>query len=399
MNAEHPVKNMQEIVDALITDLTPYIDVDLNTIEGVVSMYALDSKWFVPIQLLLADLYLWKEDYLRAASLYYLYIYNHSVLVTSASRKWDENFERISDFGWPSFNLSTNREALFGMTYSVEKGFACPLMNKLSAKVPGNAYSTYMLKPSDPARENWDNQIFTYYNDRTREIKYKQGDLRGGPIQTINSMWIQYYAGGTQLFGGSYNYYVDEGDTMPYLNKFVNMGMFESLFGYYSSTSEIYLYRASTVYLRYAEAINRLGKPTLAYAVLKYGLKNETLLLNVDPEEINPLPQYCDFTLPFFNQNVSIRYHGLFHSEYDTTYVIPSNEAWTKEDTIKFVEDKILEELALETAFEGNRYGDLMRFSDRRNDPSILAKAVARKNPALESRLMNRANWFLPVPK
>jgi hypothetical protein len=59
----------------------------------------------------------------------------------------------------------------------------------------------------------------------------------------------------------------------------------------------------------------------------------------------------------------------------------------------------ILDELALETAFEGNRFQDLMRIAIRRNDPSILADRVASKkgsvDAALQATLMNRDNWYL----
>ena len=58
--------------------------------------------------------------------------------------------------------------------------------------------------------------------------------------------------------------------------------------------------------------------------------------------------------------------------------------------------------MALEGAFEGYRYYDLMRVALRRNDPAYLAKTIARRNgttdAALESLLMDTKNWFLPLP-
>jgi len=63
------------------------------------------------------------------------------------------------------------------------------------------------------------------------------------------------------------------------------------------------------------------------------------------------------------------------------------------------VEDKIQEELALETAFEGNRFQDLMRFAIRRNDNAYLADKVAAKHTAdkqaIRNKLMNSENWYL----
>ena len=62
----------------------------------------------------------------------------------------------------------------------------------------------------------------------------------------------------------------------------------------------------------------------------------------------------------------------------------------------------IINEMALEGAFEGYRYYDLMRVALRRNDPAYLAKPVARRSgtvdAALESLLMDPKNWYLPLP-
>ena len=75
-------------------------------------------------------------------------------------------------------------------------------------------------------------------------------------------------------------------------------------------------------------------------------------------------------------------------------------------DTIKgtSIENNIIEEAALELAFEGNRWGDLVRVAMHRNDPSFLAdkvyaKLAAEGNPeanSVRARLMSRQNWFLP---
>lgn len=79
----------------------------------------------------------------------------------------------------------------------------------------------------------------------------------------------------------------------------------------------------------------------------------------------------------------------------------------SNDDVVKdCVEDLIVDEEALELAFEGNRFFDLMRVADRRNEPSYLAERVARRNStdgttpdaSLYSKLLNRKNWFFPLP-
>jgi hypothetical protein len=53
----------------------------------------------------------------------------------------------------------------------------------------------------------------------------------------------------------------------------------------------------------------------------------------------------------------------------------------------------------METAFDGNRFHDLMRFSEHRNDPGFLAHKVAQKHPDYNfylALLKDKKNWYLP---
>jgi len=70
------------------------------------------------------------------------------------------------------------------------------------------------------------------------------------------------------------------------------------------------------------------------------------------------------------------------------------------------VEDLIIAESGLETAFEGNRWGDLLRIALRRQatDPNYLANKIGAKFDAAHSadaavvraKLADKANWYLP---
>lgn len=57
--------------------------------------------------------------------------------------------------------------------------------------------------------------------------------------------------------------------------------------------------------------------------------------------------------------------------------------------------------MALEGAFEGYRFYDLMRVALRRDDPSYLANAISLRNGTedaqLRALLMDTKNWYLPL--
>lgn len=58
--------------------------------------------------------------------------------------------------------------------------------------------------------------------------------------------------------------------------------------------------------------------------------------------------------------------------------------------------DSLLDvESALETPFEGFRFGFLAREAYRKNDPSLFAKRVARRDPSLQSLLTDPKKWFI----
>ena len=149
--------------------------------------------------------------------------------------------------------------------------------------------------------------------------------------------------------------------------------------------------------------MNRAGFPQTAFAVLKHGLWKDNIEKYISAEERANAGELLSFSqYTFLRENTTgIHSRGCGAADADTTFVIPPLA--TKADSILYVEDRICDDMALETAAEGRRFPDLMRLSLHRNDPTFLARKVAMRNGAssfdadLFERLSDKKNWYLPL--
>lgn len=108
---------------------------------------------------------------------------------------------------------------------------------------------------------------------------------------------------------------------------------------------------------------------------------------------------------------MGIHSRGCGWSEYNERYVMPDDSTLTGDARLQYqiehVEDLIMDEDALEFAFEGQRYYDLMRVALRRGNPAYLADKIYGRRGAdkvgemrslIGKDLYQTANWYLPLP-
>lgn len=362
--------DINQLADALIADLLPFRktgSMNLGAFESFNSRLAM-----FPVRLILGDLYLWKGDYENAAKMYHELIFNNELLIWEPySSYWTFENNVVTDgyFYWNYLLYPTSIETVAALASSPDYGYAFSLD---SLSYHGTIF------PTEISLKNWAKQV--YYNS---ESAIEEGDMRAFDSHS-----------------GDYNnsLVLNNLKEVPYtiITKFIDMNS--------DTEKRIILYRNSLIYLRYAEAVNRLGYPNLAFEVMKAGLSPQIVRSGNVGRELrsmhgSAIPEHLDFSNFKFTDNVGTRMRGLGKSNLDSTYFY-IHSLPTKDDSILFVEDKIVEELSLELAYEGNRYQDLVRIAKRRNDPAYLADKVSAKyttnKEIIRAKLMDPKNWILP---
>lgn len=374
--------SIDQLSETLIADLEPYSHVrplNYGSVDGWNS-----SEFFIPTLMVLGDLYLYNNNYEKAAQAYYELIdWRNITMKASYANSYTSDTRSDANL---NNNTAYKNEVITRLVFD----------NNLRSIHSQLRHLTYSEKPSLlPTTHFMDemaNRNYFHTTNNTAISRYFMGDLRGS-IE-LNSGKILPAAYGPATVG--------EALQRTLITKYYNnLSGSENDDLVNRPLTSLALYRPSTLYLRYAEAINRLGKPSIAFAALKYGLNDKSLsdTLKVDSNEVKNLPSYINFKASKYddNQGIAARGCGLGIQFDNKLYVIPQSES--RADSIEYVENCILQEMAAETCFEGNRFFDLLRISHHRsNHPQLMVDKVATKptiGAALLQKLKDINNWWV----
>jgi hypothetical protein len=417
--SKFPVLTFDKLLDSLVsvTSKLPFIKpyptgATINT--GLIASYdGFNTKrFFIDKFTLLGDLNLWKGNYTQAAT-YYRQLMEHegydldggtgglysggdlfygefrqpwadvvgnndlcvgyvrfkendiNSLIDNNGQGWRSMFARSQDNIWQMqwtwtmpYNSSFNPENPFINLFSVNGG-------------------SYLLKPSKAAMDNWNSQTQANGFPFDARGNFSWRTLNGQPVV------VKYL----------YNYL--DANTFNPINPLKKEG-------------RLFLDRAANAHLHFAEAANRDGRRRLAYALLNNGISNAfDPTPGVSGRDVTAIQNTLYEPAPYnFDARFGDvpRYRGDWHRNNGVRGCARVNPITVTGDSTLAIENSLIDENALELAFEGHRWSELVRIAIRRNDNAFLADKVYNKllkagNPnaaTARAKLMTRSNWYLP---
>lgn len=465
IDRDYPEMDIQQITAELAPDLEQYSGFapptfgQPNTIYGVgapnwesTQKYFSPMLSFIPVDVVLGDLYLESGRYSEAARHFVTYLTKVADPVMNG---------RYSDFIAPMAsdpakmlysdddNLPTSSQiAAFPTALTWSSIFSRNSVLDVVSYIPMASTSQNGTTTNVPLAFG-----FNYY--ATAEEKSRAGAPYVDEIQLLPSEELQQLSDSTEYYYyASYKDQKNNYDSVA-IAKAGDMRLRSIMHSEINLTRDsitqwidkykyatIVLYRVSTVWLRLAECFNRLNMPEVAFAILKDGISDKLLEVNdLGNYRAAYLTDYCrqqlQTTYPLLSEEnlnlfpgsdaCGIHVHGAGRATSDyaagmsgdaSTYItgvspysydriigrklaeiqeFDSLNA-TRQDTINAVEDIICDEYALELAFEGCRYYDLLRIAGHKNRAGLYSANygdlwLSRK---LGSRGWTPARKYLP---
>ena len=487
-----PMSTREEIIDKLIADIAPYENPALYPMpawnkDGKILQFGYNNtkvetrQLFVPVRMLLGEMYLWKGNYKKAAKDFYDQI--TGTATNNSSLSYTDNGNIIKYISAAGKGVNNSYASLFAAgDYSNQSGKMFTIVPFANSELYGT--TSKLADIFSPQNENGGAQVFASPGmvslAKMQVYRYYEGTNIEKPTKVEYSQGYE-YPGDLRLKAVTYSQTGDDEEKTEYKNiigKF-NLKAGNDIQGLNASytpsltTTFLILQRAEHAYLRLAEALVGLetqgyeGAMELAMVILKEGVKhNYPVMLNpvyADRPVINAdgdtvknvikgeegdtigyevvtekyLASYTDsigfdFTAEKYQNNTGIHSRGCGDTERNVYYAmtpdciaryigcIEKTETGdsitapiTYQDSLNYITDLVIDELALELAWEGNRFGDLVRFAKAVGDNNILAKRIAGRefsnsvtyrHPEFEydtelySKMMDENNWYLPLP-
>ena len=421
----YPTYDLAGVCEYFINDLLPLAErygreyPDYGTIRGNDVRFL----WF-PINIVLGDLYLWQasasgntEQYRQAALRYYQYIserngQNSSYPVGINLFTWipgNTTWTGVTTWGSlnPSESYMSNSEliTMIPCDSTRSEGNYSELRNLFNSTEENNY--KYSLTPSRRIQEISADQWHCCVGTNATSVIYAPKDLslhRAGDLRLV------------------YNW--SEGYTH---DKATGERIETQRIGKYS-TRNVHIYRKMMVYLRMAEALNMAGYPRMAFQILSTGLNNDVIVNDVCPYYSEsdstwlrrfdfPTSRYDIFTAEaLVNYRITNAMNTMGIHSRGSGYT-PFNEYYQFPDSVEvdgqkqavpvatqqaYVSELLLTEEALEFAFEGTRFYDVMRFALRSSNPGefmgdIISARAGSTNASedIRSKLRNQENWYM----
>ena len=489
----------EEVINNLIADILPYEnpaaypmpawDTDGKVLKfgyGDNGTEVETKRLFVPIRMLLGELYLWKGDYKNAARFFYAQIAGTGTNETE--KKYNDYGHKATYSGKGGKSMNNGYIGLFSAkNFDSNSGNIFTIIPYANTDLQGTTSGLAAI--FSPQGEVGAAQVVASPGIQSlakRQVyRYYEGEDPKKPDVVEYSHFYE-YPGDLRIKATTYSQTGNDEARTQYKNiigKFNfedgNIGL-ESEFTSNIRTTFVILQRKEHAYLRLAEALVGLeregytGAMDLAMTILKIGPKEKYQLyqnpvyaervkvnadgdtlynyiidkeskdtIAVEPRMEKYLKSFTDsleysFTAEDFSNNIGIHSRGCGDSERNEYYALTDTciarylgltevenkvetilRPITYQDSLNYIADLVIDELALELAWEGTRFGDLVRFAEaakRAGDSQyydILAKRVAGRaydndvtyrspefqfDADLYSKMKDESNWYLPLP-